>query len=153
MENGKWKMENGKWKIKNRKKEKGEWKKGNMRVQELNRINGKGKWNRADGEGLPLNFDKVGEFMLFTKENYEITKVTMATQHLCSSNICSSSFYWIYTNIRTNIFFLRWVSTMNFSLKITCRIDAIFGASPNWGITSLESQIQFAKILAPCMKV
>jgi hypothetical protein len=105
MENGKWKMENGKWKIKNGKKEKGEWKKGNMRVQELNRINGKGKWNRADGEGLPLNFDKVGEFMLFTKVNYEITKVIVATQHLCSSNICNSSFYWIYNKIRTNIFF------------------------------------------------
>jgi hypothetical protein len=71
-----------------------------MRVRELNRINGKGKWNRADGEGLPLNFDKVGEFMLFTKVNYKIIKVTLATQHLCSS-----SFYWIYNNIRTNILF------------------------------------------------
>jgi hypothetical protein len=57
---------------------------------ELNRINGKGKWNRVDGEGLLLNSDKVGKLILFTIVNYEITKVTVASQHLCSSNICSS---------------------------------------------------------------
>jgi hypothetical protein len=80
MENGKWK--NGKWKTGKRKKR--EWKRGNM---EFNRINGKGKWNRADGEGLLL---EVGELILFTIVNYEITKVTVASQYLRSSNICSS---------------------------------------------------------------
>jgi hypothetical protein len=57
---------------------------------EFNRINGKGKWNRADGEGLLLNSDKVGKLILFTIVNYEITKVIVASQHLRSSNICSS---------------------------------------------------------------
>jgi uncharacterized cupin superfamily protein len=84
MENGQWRMENGQWKMENEKKEKREWKKGNM---EFNRINGKGKWNRADGECLLL---QVGELILFTIVNYEITKVTVASQHLRSSNFCSS---------------------------------------------------------------
>jgi hypothetical protein len=59
-------------------------KKGNTK---FNRINGKGKWNRAVGEGLLL---EVGELILFTIVNYEITKVIVASQHLRSSNFCSS---------------------------------------------------------------
>jgi hypothetical protein len=64
--------------------ENGNWKKEKT---EFNRINGKEKWNRAVGEGLLL---QVGELILFTIVNYEITKVTVASQHLRSSNFCSS---------------------------------------------------------------
>jgi hypothetical protein len=64
--------------------ENGNWKKEKT---EFNRINGKEKWNRAVGEGLLL---QVGELILSTIVNYEITKVTVASQHLRSSNFCSS---------------------------------------------------------------
>jgi hypothetical protein len=118
VEGVKWKVEGVKWKVENGKckVESGKWKRKNLKVKMENGkiTNGKGKMDNG--------------------------KWKMASQHLCSSNICSSSFYWIYNNIWTNMFFFfsgfpQWTSL----LKITYRIDANFGVSPNWGITSLEN--------------